>query len=185
MATVNGAYALGLEDELGAIGPGLRADLMLVKYAGGDAYESVLAATDEDILAAWIGGRTILLSRLMDERLSESDCVALDDMAPRVCGVLDAFGLTVDAFGEYVVGFGPDKRRQGAGRLRGGAGRCGALTEPVPRLRPRSRGAPAPDGKPRSPPVGRQRRGVQTSTRCGAESWTPHEPRWRPPVPGR
>ena len=50
----------------------------------------------------WVDGRAILLSGLMDERLSERNCVALDGMAPRVCGVLDAFGLTVDAFGEYV-----------------------------------------------------------------------------------
>ena len=103
MTTLNGAYALGLEDQLGAIGPGLRADLVLVRYADDDAYESVLGATDEDILAAWIGGRAMLLSRRMDERLSERNCVALDGVAPRVCGVLGAFGLTVDAFGEYVA----------------------------------------------------------------------------------
>ena len=60
MATRNGAYALGLEDQFGAIRPGLPADLMLVRHAGGDPYEAVLTATDADILATWIHGRVIL-----------------------------------------------------------------------------------------------------------------------------
>ena len=107
MATVNGAYALGLEDRFGAIEPGLRADLMLVGYAGGDAYEAVLTATDEDILATWIDGRTILLSGLPDEALSGRNCVALEGVAPMVCGVFDAFGLSEERFGDYLEGIVP------------------------------------------------------------------------------
>ena len=102
MATVNGAYALGLEDRFGAIKPGLRADLMLVRYAGGDAWEAVLTATDEDILATWIDGRIILLSGLLDETLSDRDCAALEGVAPRVCGVLGPFGLSAERFGDYL-----------------------------------------------------------------------------------
>ena len=102
MATINGAYALGVEDRFGAIEPGLRADLMLVKYGGGDAYEAVLTATDEDILATWIDGRAILLSGLLGGASSERDCVALDGVAPRVCGVFGAFGLSAERFGDYL-----------------------------------------------------------------------------------
>ena len=102
MATVNGAYALGLEGRFGAIEPGLRADLMLVRYSGGDAYEAVLAATDDDILATWIDGRAVLLSGLLDESLSGGGCEALDGVAPRVCGVFGAFGLSPERFGDFL-----------------------------------------------------------------------------------
>ena len=102
MATGNGAYALGLEDRFGAIEPGLRADLILVKYAGGDPYDAVLTATDEDILATWIDGRAFLLSGSLDETLSERECVTLEGVAPKVCGVLGAFDLSVESFGNYI-----------------------------------------------------------------------------------
>ena len=114
MATGSGAYALGLEDRLGAIEPGLRADLILVKYAGGDPYEAVLTATDEDVLATWVDGRALLLSGLLDERLSDRDCVMLKGVAPMVCGVLGAFDLSVETFGDYTEGAVPvnDASRQ-------------------------------------------------------------------------
>ncbi|MYF69357.1 MAG: amidohydrolase family protein [Proteobacteria bacterium] len=102
MATINGAYALGLEGRFGAIQPGLRADLVLASYAGGDAYEAVLTATDEDILATWIDGRAVLLSGFLDESLSGGNCEALDGVAPRVCGVFGVFGLSAERFGDYL-----------------------------------------------------------------------------------
>ncbi len=102
MATANGAYALGLEDRFGAIEPGLSADLILVKYAGGDPYDAVLTATDEDVLATWIDGRAILLSASLNEALSASECVTLEGVAPRVCGVLGAFGLSPERFGRSI-----------------------------------------------------------------------------------
>ena len=102
MATSNGAYALGLEDRFGAIGPGLLADLLLVRYAGGNPYEAVLTATDEDILATWIDGRVILLADTLDARLSDRACVALASVAPKVCGVLGPAGLTAEAFADDI-----------------------------------------------------------------------------------
>ena len=98
MATVNGAYALGVEDQFGSIEPGLRADLMLIEHAGGDPHETVLTATDEEVLATWIDGHAVLVSEQLDEALGADDCVALDGTAPRVCGVLGAFGLSVVRF---------------------------------------------------------------------------------------
>ena len=102
MTTGNGAYALGLEDRFGAIEPGLRADLTLVKYSGGDPYEAVLSATHEDVLATWIDGRAILLSASLNEALSESECVTLEGVAPKVCGVLGAFALSPESFDRYI-----------------------------------------------------------------------------------
>ncbi len=101
MATVNGAYALGLEDRFGAIRPGLPADLVLVKHTGRDPYEAVLEAADRDILATWIDGRAILRSASLNEALSDRTCVALEGVAPEVCGVLAAFGLSAGTFGDY------------------------------------------------------------------------------------
>ena len=114
MATESGAYALGLEDRFGAIRPGLRADLMLVRHAGGDPYESVLAAEDEDVLAMWVDGRALLLSAALDARLSERECATLPGVAPRVCGVLDDLGLSPGEFADLTRDAVPvnDVRRQ-------------------------------------------------------------------------
>ena len=107
MSTLHGAYALGLEGHLGAIEPGLRADLILVAHGGGDPHDAVLAATHRDVLAAWVDGRAILLSAALPESLGAGPCVALDGMAPRVCGALSAFGLGPATFAEHVAGTVP------------------------------------------------------------------------------
>ena len=114
MATGSGAYALGLEDRFGAIRPGLRADLMLVRHAGGDPYETVLTAGDEDVLAMWVDGRPLLLSAALDARLSERECVTLPGVAPRVCGVLEDLGLSPGKFADLTRDAVPvnDVRRQ-------------------------------------------------------------------------
>ncbi len=114
MSTVNGAYALGLEDRFGTIKPGLRADLILVAHAGEDPHDAVLTATHREVLAAWIDGRAILLSETLPESLGAGQCAALEGMAPRVCGVLSAFGLSPSTFAEHVEGMVPvnDASRQ-------------------------------------------------------------------------
>ncbi|MXW51433.1 MAG: amidohydrolase family protein [Gammaproteobacteria bacterium] len=114
MSTVNGAYALGLEDRFGAIEPGLRADLILVAHADGDPHDAVLTATDNELLAAWVDGRAILLSEALPKSLGAGECVALEGMAPRACGVLAMFDLSPAAFAEHVEGAVPinDNSRQ-------------------------------------------------------------------------
>ena len=62
----------------------------------------MLTATDEDILAAWIDGRTMLVSDSFDEALGDGECVALDRVAPKVCGMLGRYRLTAESFGTYV-----------------------------------------------------------------------------------
>ena len=114
MATVNGAYALGVEEQFGAIEPGLRADLILVAHAGGDPHDAVLTATDDELLAAWVDGHAILLSEALPESLGAGECVALEGMAPHACGVLPMFDLSPAAFAEHVEGAVPinDNSRQ-------------------------------------------------------------------------
>ena len=107
MSTVHGAYALGLEDRLGAIRPGMRADLVLVAHAGGDPHEAVLSATHREVLGAWVDGRAILLAEALPESPGAGKCVAIDGMAPRVCGVLSAFGLSPTTFAGHVAGTVP------------------------------------------------------------------------------
>ena len=98
MATGNAAYALGLESYLGAIKPGFWADLVLVKSTGGDPYRDVLTASDGDILATWVNGRTKLLSGHLNEALSTDKCVKLKNAAPKICGVFRDFDLSTTSF---------------------------------------------------------------------------------------
>ena len=107
MSTVHGAYALGLEDVFGMAKPGQWADLILVRHTGGDPYERVLTATDQEILATWIDGRAVLVSGALGEALGGPDCATLDGVAPRVCGVLDALGLTPEGFQQHIEGVVP------------------------------------------------------------------------------
>ena len=114
MATGNGAHALGLEDWIGAIEPGLRADLILVRHAGGDPHDAVLTATDEDMLVAWVDGRALLLSEALDSSLGGRERVTLEGVAPKVCGVLGGLGLSAERFARHADGAVPinDTRRQ-------------------------------------------------------------------------
>ena len=114
MSTGNGAYALGLEGRFGAIRPGLRADLVLVGHAGGDPHDAVLMATDENLLAAWVDGRAILLSESLGMPMGGRECITLEGVAPKVCGVLGAFGLSAESFAGYTGDVVPvnDTRRQ-------------------------------------------------------------------------
>ena len=121
MATLHGAYALGLEARFGTIEPGLRADLILVRHTG-DPHESVLTATDEETLATWIDGRAMLLADSLEEPLSGDKCVRIEGMAPKVCGVLGGLGLSAEEFSVHVVDAVPlnDTSRQAQCELQPG-----------------------------------------------------------------
>ena len=104
MATDNAAYALGLERHIGAIEPGRRADLVLVRSTAANPYHAMLTATHENTLAAWVGGRITLLSPRLDAALGGADCVTLENVSPAVCGVLGDFGWSVTRFKDLVQG---------------------------------------------------------------------------------
>lgn len=98
MATGNGAYALGLERDIGTIRAGLRADLVLVKSDDENPYRTMLTADDEDTLATWIDGQVVLVSPKIAARFPERGCVAVAGLSPRVCGVLGDFGWSGERF---------------------------------------------------------------------------------------
>lgn len=59
MATVNGAQVLGLQDVIGSLKVGYKADIMVI---GGDAnrpFDSVLAATPTDVRLVMVGGKVL------------------------------------------------------------------------------------------------------------------------------
>ena len=62
----------------------------------------------------WIDGKAILLAESLDRKLLESECVVLAGMAPRVCGVLEAFELSAEDFEHHIEGTVPvnDASRQ-------------------------------------------------------------------------
>ena len=102
MATTHAAYALGLEDSLGAIKPGFWADMVLVKSNGSDyPYRDVLTAPDENILATWVKGKAILLSNLLEEALSKG-CVKIPNVKPKICRVFEELRLDPKVFAKYV-----------------------------------------------------------------------------------
>ena len=107
MATSNAAYALGLDQSLGAIKPGFWADLVLIKWTGGDPYRDVLTASDADILATWVNGRAILLSGRLSEALGDDDCVNIHNVAPKICGVFSTFNLSPARFTDDIEGSVP------------------------------------------------------------------------------
>ena len=103
MATSNAAYALGLDDELGAIKPGFWADLVLVKSSGNnDRYDDVLTASHKDIIATWINGKVRLLSKDLSESLSKDICVKIIEEGPKICGVFKDFGLKPNEFTRHI-----------------------------------------------------------------------------------
>ncbi len=63
MATLGGAQALGLEDEIGSIAPGKRADLIVVDLNGAesvhDAHLAVLSASSAQVTRVFVDGREI------------------------------------------------------------------------------------------------------------------------------
>lgn len=75
-------------------------------------------ATDDDTLAAWVSGRPILVFGLLGEVPIDQECVALQGLPPKVCGVLGDFGFSAKGFWRPHQGFRALERRQPAGSLR-------------------------------------------------------------------
>ena len=104
MATVDAAYALGLERDIGAIRGGLQADLVMVGSDGGNPYRTMLTAADQNILATWIGGKILLLSPVIAAMFPERSCTAIAGLSPEVCGVLEEFGWSSERFASLAEG---------------------------------------------------------------------------------
>jgi hypothetical protein len=59
MATINGARALALDDDLGALEPGLRADLFVLRRVEEDPYEALLGAVPRDMILVMVDGKVL------------------------------------------------------------------------------------------------------------------------------
>ncbi|MDE0006846.1 MAG: amidohydrolase family protein [Gammaproteobacteria bacterium] len=103
MATLHGAYALGLEARFGAILAGAPADMVLLRSASADPYQDVFEAPDHDILASWIGGEVVLAAAALEGIAPASSCVALAGLESRVCGILGPLGLTPSRFAQLTA----------------------------------------------------------------------------------
>jgi len=103
MATLHGAYALGLEARFGAIVVGTPADMVLVRSATVDPHRDVFEATAQSTLAAWIGGEATLTAATLEGLAPAGACLALAGLAPRVCGVLAPLGLTPSRFAQLTA----------------------------------------------------------------------------------
>jgi hypothetical protein len=56
MVTANPARAVGWDDRLGTLRPGLLADLLVIRDPGGSPYRALIEAREEDVLLVTVGG---------------------------------------------------------------------------------------------------------------------------------
>lgn len=144
MMTINGAKVAGMEQVVGAIRPGLAADLILVGRRGEDPYDAVVSAAPQELMLVLRGGKLLvgdaeLASRA---RLVDPTCEPLDiaGVAKIVCVARDG-GKTYKALSEAMASQGVDPA------VYPGAPPIEPTCEPTP--------APAPGSGPSSSPPSR------------------------------
>jgi 5-methylthioadenosine/S-adenosylhomocysteine deaminase len=82
MVTSVPAHIAGVDDEVGAIRPGLRADLLLIKGDHNDPYRAVIEATPDDVELVLIDGVPLYGNRALTERFwnhGDLEDIALPD----------------------------------------------------------------------------------------------------------
>jgi hypothetical protein len=77
MITINPATALGLEQKIGKLASGLKADLTVVRSRDGDPNASLLKNHPQDIEMVWIGGELLYSNRAVIEKLKPGQCELL------------------------------------------------------------------------------------------------------------
>lgn len=96
MATINGARALGLEDQIGSLEPGKWADICCVDFSAlhlqplyDPVSQLVYCAENSDVCDVWIGGRQLLENR----RLKNINEKSLFEKSARWAERLSGFGI--------------------------------------------------------------------------------------------
>jgi cytosine/adenosine deaminase-related metal-dependent hydrolase len=91
MVTVNPARALALDDRIGRLAPGFKADLTVLRAQNDDPYRSLLANHPQDVEMVWIGGELLYGRESLLQRFRPDQCEQLEvnGSMKRIC-VVDA-----------------------------------------------------------------------------------------------
>jgi 5-methylthioadenosine/S-adenosylhomocysteine deaminase len=77
MITVNPARALALEEQIGRLAPGLKADITVLRAQGSDPTKSLLRAHLQDVQMVWVGGKLLYANRAILDKVKPGQCEAL------------------------------------------------------------------------------------------------------------
>jgi cytosine/adenosine deaminase-related metal-dependent hydrolase len=77
LVTVNPARALGLEDQIGRLAPGLKADIVIVAGRDDNPNQSLLLSRLQDVQGVWVGGELLYASRAVIDKVKPGQCEAL------------------------------------------------------------------------------------------------------------
>jgi hypothetical protein len=82
MATRNAAQALGMQDQIGTLAPGLAADLALFDASTDRDHRAVLMARPDDVVLVVLGGQVVFGDDALVDAISPAGCEPIGD----VCG---------------------------------------------------------------------------------------------------
>jgi cytosine/adenosine deaminase-related metal-dependent hydrolase len=96
MATLNAAYAAGIDDVVGQLAEGLYGDLVLLrKREGLEAYAVAINATVDDVALVWLDGKPIFADSEIARQMGfDSGCEALTAEDKVMCADFAALGMS-------------------------------------------------------------------------------------------
>jgi hypothetical protein len=96
MATSNAATAMGFGDQIGTIGTGMVADLVVYAAATGPkGWRTVIEAADEDVMLVMRGGTVLYGDATLVKATSSATCGAMDVCGTSKAACIDVPGVTV------------------------------------------------------------------------------------------
>jgi 5-methylthioadenosine/S-adenosylhomocysteine deaminase len=77
MMTVNPARALALEEQVGRLAPGLKADITVLRAQQSDPTKTLLGAHLQDVQMVWVGGNLLYGNKAVLDKVKPGQCEAL------------------------------------------------------------------------------------------------------------
>jgi cytosine/adenosine deaminase-related metal-dependent hydrolase len=77
MITVNPARALAIDEQVGRLAPGLKADITVLRAQGSDPTRTLLRAHLQDVQMVWVGGNLLYANRTILDKVKPGQCEAL------------------------------------------------------------------------------------------------------------
>ena len=77
LITVNPARALALEEQVGRLAPGLKADITVLRAQQSDPTKSLLGAHLQDVQMVWVGGNLLYANNVILDKVKPGQCEAL------------------------------------------------------------------------------------------------------------